>query len=45
VIITVHHRNSNLLRYAPENKSNSRVVTGKWILKIGKLTTRLSNKT
>jgi hypothetical protein len=23
----------NLLRYAPENRSSPRVVTGKWILK------------
>jgi len=44
VIITVHHRNSNLLRYAPENKSSPRVVTGKWLLKIEKLTTMLNNK-
>jgi len=27
----LHHRNSNLLRYAPENKSSPRVVTGKLI--------------
>jgi len=34
-----------LLRYAPENKSSPRVVTGKWVLKIEKLTTRLNSKT
>jgi len=45
VISTGHHTNSNLLRYAPENKSSPRVVTGKWLLKIEKLTTRLNNKT
>ena len=39
------HRNSNLLRYAPENKSSPRVITGKWLLKKYKLTTRLKNKT
>jgi hypothetical protein len=31
--ITAHHRNSNLLRHAPENKSSPRVVIGKWLLK------------
>ena len=31
--ITGHHRNSNLLRYVPENRSSPRVVTGKWLLK------------
>jgi hypothetical protein len=34
-----------LSRYIPENRSNPRVVTGKWLLKNGKLTTRLKNKT
>jgi len=31
--INAHHRNSNLLRYAPENKPSPRVVRGKWLLK------------
>jgi hypothetical protein len=31
--------------YAPKNYSNPRVVTGKWLLKNKKLTTRLKNKT
>jgi hypothetical protein len=31
--ITGHHRNSNLLRYVPENKSSPRVVIGKLLLK------------
>jgi hypothetical protein len=35
----------NLLRYTPENISSPRVVTGKWLLKNEKLTTRLKNKT
>jgi hypothetical protein len=29
-----HHRNSNFLRYVPENRSSPRVVTGKWLCKI-----------
>jgi len=28
-----HHRNRNLLRYAPEIRSDARAVTGKWLLK------------
>jgi hypothetical protein len=39
------HRNTNLLRYVPENRSSQWVVTGKWLLKNWKLTTRLKNKT
>jgi hypothetical protein len=31
--------------YSPENRSGLRVVTGKWILKNEKLTTRLKHKT
>jgi hypothetical protein len=31
--VTGHHRNSNLLRYAPENRCPG-VVTGKWLFKI-----------
>ena len=34
----------HLLRYIPENRSSPRVVTGKWLLKNEKLTTRLKNK-
>jgi hypothetical protein len=34
-----------LLRYAPENRSSARVVTGKCLLKSYKITTRLKNKT
>jgi hypothetical protein len=34
-----------VLRYIPENRSSPRVVTGKWLLKYEKLTTRLKNKT
>ena len=30
--ITGHHRNSNLLRYVPENRLIPRVITGKWQL-------------
>jgi len=33
LLITGHLRNRNLLRYAPENRSNPRVVTGKGLLK------------
>jgi hypothetical protein len=43
--ITAPHRNSILLRYKHENKSSPRVMTGKWLLKFKKLTTRLKNKT
>jgi hypothetical protein len=43
--ITTHHRHSNLLRYAPENRSSPRVVIGKLPLKNSKLITRLKNKT
>jgi hypothetical protein len=28
-----HHRNTNMLRYAPHNRSSPMVVTGKWLLK------------
>jgi len=34
-----------MLRYVPEKRSSPRVVTGKWLLKNEKLTTRLKNKT
>jgi len=34
-----------LLRYLPENRSSPRVITGKWLLKNEKVTTRLKNKT
>jgi hypothetical protein len=34
-----------LLRFAPENRSSPRVVTGKWLLKNYKLTTKVKNKT
>jgi hypothetical protein len=34
-----------LLRYAPENRSSPRVLTGKWLLQNSKLTARLKNKT
>jgi hypothetical protein len=40
-----HHHNSNLLGYAPENRSSPRAVTGKYLSKNSKLTTRLKNKT
>jgi hypothetical protein len=33
-----------VLRYASKNKSRPRVLTGKWLLKNYKLTTRLKNK-
>jgi hypothetical protein len=33
-----------LLRYGPENRPGPRVVTGKWLLKNLKVTTRLKNK-
>jgi hypothetical protein len=33
-----------LLRYALENKSSQKVVTGKWLLKNEKVTTRLKIK-
>ena len=39
--ITAPHGISNLLRYAPEKKFSPQVVTGKWLLKILKLPTRL----
>ena len=32
-LITGHCRNSNLIRYVPENRSSPRVVTRKWLLK------------
>ena len=44
----VHHLvswNSKLLKYLPENKFSPKIVTGKWLLKNKKLTTRLKNKT
>ena len=31
--INAHHRKSNFLRYAPENKPSPRVIRGKWLLK------------
>jgi hypothetical protein len=31
--ITGYHRNSNLLRYAPEKQSSPRGGTGKWLQK------------
>jgi len=34
-----------LLRYAPQNTSSPRVITGKCLLKNLELTTRLKNKT
>jgi len=34
-----------LLRYATEKRATPRAVTGKWLLKNYKLTTRLKNKT
>jgi hypothetical protein len=34
-----------LLKCAPEIRSSPKVVTGKWLLKNKKLTTRLKNKT
>jgi hypothetical protein len=37
-------RNNNLLRYTYENRSSLRAVTGKWLWKNYKLTTRLKNK-
>jgi hypothetical protein len=42
--ITLHHRNKNLLRYAPEKKSCPRVDKGKQLLKNLKLTIRLKNQ-
>jgi hypothetical protein len=30
--------------FAPKNRSNSRIVTGKWLFKNYKLTVRLKNK-
>jgi hypothetical protein len=42
--ITGYHRDSNLLRGIPENRSSPRVVTRQWLLKNLKLTTRLKNK-
>ena len=30
-LTTAHHRHNNWLRYAPENKSSPRVVTGIWL--------------
>jgi hypothetical protein len=40
---TGHHRNDNLLRYVPENRSSPWAITGKWLLI--KLTSRLKNTT
>jgi hypothetical protein len=40
-----HHRHSNLLRYAPENKSSPRITKGKWLLENKYLTTRFKNIT
>jgi len=34
-----------LLRYTPENITNPRVVTGKWLMKNKKSTSRIKNKT
>jgi hypothetical protein len=34
-----------MLRYAPENRSRPKALTGKWLLKNEKLTTRIKNKT
>jgi hypothetical protein len=34
-----------VLRYAPENRSRPRALTGKWLLKNEKLTIRLKYKT
>jgi hypothetical protein len=42
--VTGYHGNINLLRYAPENRSYPRLITGKWQLKNSKLTTRLKIK-
>jgi hypothetical protein len=41
---TGHHRNCNLLRYVPENRSSQRVVTGKLLFKNYKLTMWLKIK-
>jgi hypothetical protein len=35
----------NLLRYAPDNSSSTRVVTGKWLFENLKLPMRPKNKT
>jgi hypothetical protein len=35
----------NLLKYASENRSSPRIVTGKWLLKNSILTIHLKNKT
>jgi len=42
--ITKVRRKNNLLRYTYENRYSLRAVTGKWLLKNSKLTTRLKNK-
>jgi len=42
--ITGHHRNTNLLRYIPENRSRPRVVTGMSIEKL-KIYYKAQNKT
>jgi hypothetical protein len=41
---TGHDRDSELLKYVPENRSSPRVVTGKWLSENYKLTTRTKNK-
>jgi len=33
-LVIGHHRNSNLLKYVPTDRSRQRVITGKWLLKI-----------
>jgi hypothetical protein len=43
--VTGHHRSLNLLRYAPENRSSPRAVTGKWLLGNQNLNRRLKIKT
>jgi hypothetical protein len=41
--VTGHHRNNNLLRYAPEDRSSPTVIPGKWLLKSLTIKTKPKN--